>query len=250
MKKQRGNTRYFARFAAYITAIYLVFRLILYLVYNLNIFLISEIRFTGQKTILVDNLIQSANELYGQNLFRVTETEVKNHFTSFSRIKNLSIQRKIPDILKINIVERQPVFQIKTADGKILLVDNEAVLLSNNETAAIENLTIISVKVYSDTLKFGNIIFDPFLSKMLYFYPEIVEVEPKFFDFISEIYENQDGLYLVEYKQGYKMIFDESRFIENIREYMEIKNTFSFDSDTIIDMTIANNYRVTKRGHK
>ena len=250
MKKRRGNTRYFAKFAAAIIGVYILISLIIMLIYNLNIFLISEVRFTGQKTILLDNLIQSANDLIGQNLFRVPEAEIKKHFTSYSRIKDLYIRRRLFDKLQINIIERLPIFQIKTADGKILLVDIESVLLSDNETAVFEDIPIISVKASSDSLKFGNIIIDPFLNKMLAIYPEIMHAEPNFLDFISEIYEDQDDLYLVEYKQGYKLIFDSDKFVENVRDYMEIKNTFSFDSNTTIDMTLANNYRVTKRGHE
>jgi len=51
----------------------------------------------------------------------------------------------------------------------------------------------------------------------------------------------------VENKQGYRIILPKTNLLQNIIDYMDIKNTYSFDNKTIIDMTIENNYRVSKR---
>ena len=247
MRKRRGNTRYFVWFLSIIGGSFLAFRLILFLLYSLNVFLINELTFTGQTTLLEDNLKQVGDELIGRNLFRVSENEVKDIYTSISRIKELSISRRLFDKLQINIIERKPVFQILTRDGKIMLVDDKSVVLSLSEASQPENLTIISVQATSDTLEPGKRLKDPFLSDMLKIYPEIKKAEPDFFDFISEIYIIEGDLYMVENRQGYRIILPTTNLLQNIIDYMDIKNTYSFDNKTIIDMTIENNYRVSKR---
>jgi cell division septal protein FtsQ len=247
MKKRRGNTRYFAWFASIITASYIIFRLVLLLLYSLNIFMIKELTFTGNQAVLTDNLRHSGEELIGQNMFRVNSADVKEIYSSFSRIKDLSVTRKLFNKLQINIIERQPAFQILTMDGEILVVDTEQILLSFSEAARSEDITIISVEVSSDTLQAGEKVNDPFLQQMIELYPAIREAEPEFFDYISEIYINDEELYMVENKQGYRIILPQENLLQNIVDYMDIKNTYSFDNKTIIDMTIENNYRVSKR---
>jgi len=246
MRKRRGNTRYFAWFLTIIGGLYLAFRLILLLLYSLNIFMIKDLSFTGQMAIATDNLKQAGDDLIGRNLFRVSQEEVKDIYSSFSRIKDLSISRRLFGKLQINIVERKPVFQVLTHDGKILLVDDESVILSLSESSLTENPTIISVKALSDTLEPGKSLKDPFLEEMLKMYPKIKEAEPDFYDYISEIYVKDGDLYMVESRQGYRIILPRENLLQNIIDYMDIKNTYSFDNKTIIDMTIENNYRISK----
>ncbi|MCF7912235.1 MAG: FtsQ-type POTRA domain-containing protein [Candidatus Cloacimonetes bacterium] len=247
MKKRRGNTRYFAWFISIIIASYIIFRLIMLLFYSLNIFMIKELDFSGNKALLADNLRMAGASLIGQNMFRVTSSEVKELYSAFSRIKDLSVKRRLPGKLKIKIVERQPVFQILTQDGEILVVDIEQILLSFTEAAISDDITIISVQASSDTLQEGKKINDPFLEQMISLFPAIQEAEPDFFDYISEIYLDGQDLYMVENKQGYKIILPQENLLQSIIDYMDIKNTYSFDNKTIIDMTIENNYRVIKR---
>ena len=247
MKKRRGNTRYFAWFASIIAGTYIIFRLVLLLLYSLNIFMIKELTFTGNQAILSDNLRHSGEELIGENMFRVNSSDVKKVYSSFSRIKDLSVSRKLLNKLQINIIERQPVFQILTQDGEILIVDIEQIILSFSEAARSENITIISVEASADTLRAGKKVNDPFLQQMIDIYPTVKEAEPDFFDCTSEIYLDEGDLYMVENKQGYRFILPRKNLLKNIVDYMDIKNTYSFDNKTIIDMTIENNYRVSKR---
>jgi hypothetical protein len=247
MRKRRGNTRYFSIFTAVIAGSYFIYWLSSLLFTNLDIFIVREINFTGNQAIYNDDLQNACNSLIGTNLFSISESETKNLFSGFSRIKDLSLSRKIPDKLEITIVERVPIFKIKTSDGIIYPVDAESFLLSGSESYLPENLPIISIVSKSDSLLFGCPIKDDFLADMLNAYPKIKSLEPDFFNHISEIYKNQDGLFLVEYEHGYKISLDENNFIENIIDYMEIRNTCSYDRDTIIDMTLANTYRVQKR---
>jgi len=249
MKKRRGNTRYFAIFTLVIIAAVIIIKLSSVLLHNLDIFLIKDIQFNGNITINEDCLINAGSELIGKNLFHISESEIKKLFNAISRLEDLEISRRFPGKLLITIIERIPVFQIKTIDGKIKLVDDKGFMVSESETSLLENLPIISLSVDYDSLAYGKKVNDPFLNFLLNYHKNIKQIEPDFYDYISEIFPIKENICVVEYQKGYRVIIDRDDFLNGISEFMDIKNTCSFDSDTIIDMTYENNYLVTRRGN-
>lgn len=209
--------------------------------------MIKDIKFQDQKSLSPHKLQVTAQSLIGQNLFKISESDVRNLFLDFSRIKNINIKRKLFNTLIIKIEERIPSFQINTSDGKLLLVDQDAMLLSDTDFSNWEDLPTVTVDLASKELAVGNLVKDDFLAWMLEQQPYINSAEPDFFNYISQIFMFHDQLVMTDYQQGYWIILDQNNLIENIKEYMEIKNTCSFDCQTQIDMTFENNYRVTKR---
>lgn len=246
MKKRRGNSRFFVIFVSVIAGSFLFYNLIHYIISNIDFFLIRDIRFEGQTTIPLASLTEAAYPLLDQNLYKLKNDDIRQRFQGFHRIAALDISRRLPNILLLKIQERIAVFHIKSIDGEIFPVDESGIVIPTAENNSEVNLPFISVNLPAVSIIYGKVVNDKFLSDILLKRKEIILLEPAFFDNFSEIYMEDGNLIFVEAEQGYRVVFDYKQLNDTAREYMKIKDTFSFNSQTRIDMRHEGLYRITK----
>ncbi|MCF7918482.1 MAG: FtsQ-type POTRA domain-containing protein [Candidatus Cloacimonetes bacterium] len=250
MRKRRGNSRFFIIFISVLSGVFLLYQLLIYLNSNLNILPVKEITVSGNSTILTASLLAAADSLHYKNLYSLPKVEILRCFQSFPRIARIVISRKFPDELHLKITERIPVFNVKTVDGYIFPVDENALAISPPEDGRKEDMPFISLKLPADSIYIGNVISDEFLGTMLQKRKDIIQLEPDFFDYFSEIYLENDKPVFIETDQGYRVVFAFTELDLAAQEYMKLKDTFSFDSNTLIDMQQDGLYRITKMEKK
>jgi cell division protein FtsQ len=66
----------------------------------------------------------------GLNLFQIDIARVQRDLGSLPWIQRISIEKKIPDTLRINVVERTPVAIVRDAEGWLQYVDGSGVVLT------------------------------------------------------------------------------------------------------------------------
>ena len=66
----------------------------------------------------------------GVNFFKIDLARMQRDFGSLAWIQRISIEKKIPDSLRINVVERTPVAIVRDHDGWLQYVDGSGVVLA------------------------------------------------------------------------------------------------------------------------
>jgi cell division protein FtsQ len=66
----------------------------------------------------------------GLNLFKIDIARVQNDLGSLVWIQRIAIEKKLPDTLRINVVERTPVAIVRDRDGYLDYVDGTGVVLT------------------------------------------------------------------------------------------------------------------------
>ena len=66
----------------------------------------------------------------GLNLFKIDIARVQNDLRALVWIQRIAIEKKLPDTLRINVVERTPVAIVRDHDGSLEYVDGNGVVLT------------------------------------------------------------------------------------------------------------------------
>lgn len=115
-KRLNKNRKKFPIF--FIVSIFL-FAICIYLFLKLNLFKIKTLDITGQNLNCVNSdQIKEMSDLYGKNFFSVdTSMFNKKVKEKFLCVKELNFSKKIPDTLKVDVIGRKPIAQIRRIDG-------------------------------------------------------------------------------------------------------------------------------------
>jgi len=95
------------------------------------IFNITEINVEGNHKLEKETIISLSGLSTGENIFRNLKSKVENGIKENPYIKEVTMKRKMPRTVEINIEERQIDYQIKLIDGYVY-IDNQGYILENN----------------------------------------------------------------------------------------------------------------------
>lgn len=123
----------------------LLFFTLLFVLFLLSLAILSMTVFFNAETIEVEgNTRYSADEILeigglkiGQNLFRLDKFEVIDQMKTLPYIKDVTIRRKLPNTLKIDIIENQPVVWVECM-GQAALMNEEYRVLEFAELIPID----------------------------------------------------------------------------------------------------------------
>jgi len=93
-------------------------------------FAVKQIEVTGAvhtPKAAIDAIIQ---RYVGVNFFKIDLARIERDLGSLAWIQRISIEKKIPDTLRINVVERTPVAIVRNHDGWLQYVDGSGVVLA------------------------------------------------------------------------------------------------------------------------
>lgn len=103
-------------------------------------FSISQVTFHGNQVIEGTSLLNVAQPVYGQNIFKVDLADVLSRIEHNPWIQDVSIIRKLPQSLHIHIQERTPYARLEL--DKVYLMDNYGILIAPAE-GRYDNLPLI-----------------------------------------------------------------------------------------------------------
>ncbi|MBA5850654.1 FtsQ-type POTRA domain-containing protein [Clostridium sp. cel8] len=110
---------------------------------KLPYFNINKIVVYGNKNIQ-DSEIKSISKIYkGNNIFYINLNESKSSIMENPYVESVTIERKLPSTIVINIKERNAVYYIKS-DDLFCIIDKNAVLLEKKKS--ISNMKLVQLK--------------------------------------------------------------------------------------------------------
>lgn len=146
------------RLVAIITLLIISIFFILYT--RTSFFHISAIEVSGNEKIADDKLILASGIIIGENIFKINLKMAEENILQHPYIKDVDINRKLPDKIEIIVEERKEIAIIDYA-GSYIYVDEEGIILNilseknNSQIVEINGIEINNPKV-SQKVEFDN----------------------------------------------------------------------------------------------
>lgn len=138
---------------------------------------IEEIECKNQYGECSINILAELETVKGQDV-RLAKRNLESYLQGQNAIETYLISYKIPNILKIELIEKKPFVAFSDIDGSLLYLDKEAKLLSATNETGLPVVVNRSDKKY-DELDKGSIIFAAQLLSDLYYLYQTDQIELK-----------------------------------------------------------------------
>lgn len=231
-----GSSRYFVFFFLVICLLTIIYFSVKGLLAKVDWFHIETISIEGNKNLETEFLSNLSLDFNGQNFYAVSKNDIYIKYSNIVRIKDMKIKKIFPNKIKLEIVERKALFNIKTTEGEIFPVDKEKIVLDNDKFYAEEDLPVICTEVPASDIKFGTQVQDPFLERVFTFYENVYLQFPEFFDNVSEFFPRENEIFIVEAKTGYKIVFGDEEIVDKVKRYEFLEQNRTFEKGKIVDL--------------
>ena len=105
-------------------------------------FKVKDILVTGRKQIPAEDLLARLSIKQGMPIFGVNIADAQKSLNGISWVKNVTISRRLPDTIVVEIQERTPV-ALWQHQKKIFLIDEEGIVLTSNNLDAWQSLPLV-----------------------------------------------------------------------------------------------------------
>lgn len=93
-------------------------------------YMLSEIRFNTDGTLLRDHVITESGIVEGQNIFRVDIAGARQRIAALAQVERVQVERELPSRVTISIIERKPIaWVMKSGDEDPTQLRNKACLI-------------------------------------------------------------------------------------------------------------------------
>jgi len=235
-KKKSGSSRYFVLLIFLFSILFFGVQGLNRLFRNLDYFNIEKIEIVGNQILETDFLLNISLDLMGKNILSVSKREITAKYENISRIKRMRIKKILPRKLLIKFEERNAIFLVKTLSGQLFPVDGEGVYLDNLNFDIREVLPIVNTQLRSENVISGTSSEDNFLLEVIDLHYEIRNTDNDFFEKISEIYENNGEICLIEMENGFQIILGKGNIADKINRYNFVEQNRKFEKNSIVDL--------------
>lgn len=116
------------------------------LAFKLPYFNIKNVEIQGNKAVSSKIIADTSGIFKGNNIFYLNIQKARENILKISYVSNVSIYRKLPDKIIINITERNARYFVKL-DKSYLIVDNDGIILEKrNDLKGLKLTEVIGVK--------------------------------------------------------------------------------------------------------
>ena len=183
------------------------------------VFNISNVEVYGNEKNSVETYISLSKINVGNtNIFAVTENRIKNNLKENSYVEDVTIKRRLPNVLEINIVERKVEYQIKYSNNYIYLDDQGHILEISEEKQDVPNID--GFYTIKESVSVGQRLIQEDLVKLnivakIINYCKYNTIENK----ITDINVADDANYILYFKKDKKTVYlgDASNLSERLR---------------------------------
>lgn len=144
-EKERKKRIYFSKKSCGLVLFFIIIILILYVLFFSSIFKVKNVEVRGNNLVNGDNIKKLVEFSLGRenNIFLFDDTNLEKIIKeNFSLIQELSIQKGLPDTLRILIIERHPVIFWESG-GKRYYVDNNGYAYMEAPTDAKDEIVVV-----------------------------------------------------------------------------------------------------------
>jgi len=128
------------------------------------IFNITEIKISGNNNITSEQIISLSEIKIGENLYKINKNNVIKKIKQNAYIESVSIKRRIPSIIDIEIKERQPTYMLEYANG-YAYINNQGYMLEISDVK-IDKPILIGISTEAENIKVGNRLVEKDLIKL------------------------------------------------------------------------------------
>lgn len=234
--KKRGSSRYFVLVLLALTVILLLYLGAQKLLNKWEVFKIEKIEIVGFDNLEEDFLMNQCIDLIGENLFSVSIDEIENRFSNIIRVKKVRFSKRLPDKLKIYIQERKAFIQVRSKEGNLFPVDIERVVLDSDKFYPADVCPIIHTGIANSIFLPGEILNDSLLVRAHNLVKEIVNYKADFIYSISEIYEKDGDLILIDCNRGYKIYLGVDNIYDKLERLEFVATNREIEAGYIVDL--------------
>jgi len=238
MRKKRGSSRYYILFVFIVVLLVSSFVGIKYLVQNIDFFQIKDVQVQGNRNLETEFLSNISQDFIGQNLFKVSPGDIMLKYSNINRIKSISVSRKLPDRLQIKIEEKSGYFYIRSMEGELFPITKNREILDNTQFYDNEILPIVTTYLLSEELAAGLFVNDTWIETVFEMAAELNEIG--LLEDVSEFYQENDEVVLVQTPIGYRIVPGKGELTEKFKRYKFIRDNRSFSRNDYIDLRYNN----------
>lgn len=237
---QLGRNRRKKRISSMLQSVFFICLLALgfFVFLHSSIFAVSEVIVTGVSHLKVEDVRKLSGIQKGENIFKVKVKEAEDNIRLHPIVKNVVGERRLPDQIHFEVVERTPRVLIPRESAFIAL-DNESVFIYTVKDINQINLPIVTGTKISGTPQPGDIIKDKGLKSALAF----VDALPvSFLNQLSEV-NAADPYNIIFYTiGGVEIRAGEAKAIDNkVKLLQETLSGQNLDEIEYIDISVGRN---------
>ncbi len=240
VKKKTGSSRYFFYFIFSSGIIVASYFGVKSLIIKMDMFYINKIEISGNINLESEFLQNLSRDFLGQNLYAVSKKDVLQKYENILRIDDIKVIKIFPDELRIMVKEKKGIFYLKSKEGEIFPIDRNRIVLDNKNFYEHEIIPVIETDIPSSDFLFGEKIENDFVERVFTFYDRLIKTDPEFSNHISEFYENDGDIVMVETSVGYRIIFGDDEVEEKLKRYVFLEQNRTFEKGTIVDLRFKN----------
>ena len=100
---------------------------------NSSIFNIEDIEVVGNSQLNKQEIIEQSEIKLGKSIFTVSDVISKVRIKQNGYIEDVKVIKKMPNIIKIEVKERTPEFQIRTENGIYIYIDEQGYIIDYSQ---------------------------------------------------------------------------------------------------------------------
>jgi len=239
-RKRRGNSRYFVLMLFFLALIGMVYIAITAILKHYPIFIIKKIEIAGSKNLDRAFLSEISKDLIKTNMYGFSTSDLEKRYLRIKRIKSVNVSRILPSKVRIKIQERTGFFYVKTVEGNFYPVDENHIVLDNRIYSSPEDIPVVNTRFKDQQMLVGRHLVSKQLDEVTHLQKEMLKVNPKFMQYVSEYYFKDDILYFIESNTGCRVILGDNDLQTKLRRFIFLKENGGLDRKNVIDFRFQN----------
>jgi cell division septal protein FtsQ len=240
VKKKTGSSRYFFYFIFSTGIIVVAYFGLKNLITKMDMFYINKIEISGNINLETEFLQNLSQDFLGQNLYAVSKKDVLQKYENIVRIEDIKVIKVFPDELRIMVKEKKGIFYLKSKEGELFPIDRNRIVLDNKNFYEHEIIPVVETDIPSSDFLFGKKVENDFVERIFTFYDRLIKTDSEFSNHISEFYEDDGDIVMVETNVGYRIIFGDDQVEEKLKRYVFLEQNRTFEKGTIVDLRFKN----------
>ncbi len=240
VRKKTGSSRYFFYFILSTGIIIAGYLGLKNLITKMDMFYIDKIEISGNINLETEFLQSLSRDFLGQNLYAISKKDVLQKYENIVRIDDIKVVKVFPDELKIKVEEKKGIFYLKSKEGELFPIDKNRIVLDNKNFYEHEIIPVIETDILANNFLYGEKIENDFVERVFTFYDRLIKTNLEFSNHISEFYEDNGNIIMVETNIGYRIIFGEEEIEEKLKRYVFLEQNRTFEKGTIVDLRYKN----------
>jgi len=248
-KKRRGHSRYYLFFVLCLMAVIALGTGAVYAFRHLSVFELKSISISGNLAVPDSLIYKTTNHYLGTNLFRISKSELRRDLQRISRVKDVKIRKHLLNKLSLQISEREGLLYVKSFEGNLYPIDEDAIVLTRFSKVYREDLPIYSSYYKDSQFKPGVKLTKPDLLRIVALHQRVRTEAPDYLSYISEYYMIDNTINIIDARYGTRIIPGEDNMATQLRRYQFVQDNGNISRKSVVDLRFDNQV-VVKAGDK